>query len=220
MKQRNDKTGEKTGAKDISTRETLDTGEGLTAFCDAIIRERGVLRACNALGVDRGQVWLYLAKHPEAQAAVWQARQEAAHALFDECCEIADNAKREDWAIARLRIETRMRAAGKLNQRAYGDQPRNLTQTYVQGDVQIIATEEQRRAMIEARQKFLDKGKTGTGRDTGRHSLGAPSASPGVVTPQPEDPHTIHMRSFENGATEDQARLGTVDCADCSLNST
>src|SRR5262249_10455104 len=98
-KEHKDKIGKKAGTKDISTRETLNTPEGLTAFCDAIIRERGVLRACKALELDRGQAWLYLAKHPEAQAAVWLARQEAAHALFDECCEIADNAKREDWAI-------------------------------------------------------------------------------------------------------------------------
>jgi hypothetical protein len=138
------------------------------------MKERGVLKACKALGWDRGQVWLYLAKHPEAQAAVWQARQESAHSLFDECCEIADNAKREDWAIARLRIETRMRIAGKLNQRTYGDQPRSLTQTYVQGDVQIVATEEQRRSMIDARQRFLMQRNP----VIARHSLDAPSASP------------------------------------------
>jgi hypothetical protein len=193
----------------------LDTPEGLGTLYDAIVREKGVAKACKALGLDRKTVWLYLAKHPEAQAAASQARQETAHSLFDECCEIADNAKREDWAIARLRIETRMRIAGKLNQRTYGDQPRSLTQTYVQGDVQIVATEEQRRSMIDARQRFLMQRNP----EIARHSLDAPSASPGVVRPQPknqagtpigsttapEDPLVIHMRSFENGSSEDQA---------------
>src|SRR5690349_8859617 len=109
------------GACRIPTRAKvdLDTLEGLAALCDAIIEEKGVAKACKALGLHRKNVWLYLAKHPEAQAAVSLARQETAHALFDECCEIADNTQREDWAIARLRIETRMRVAGKLNQRAY-----------------------------------------------------------------------------------------------------
>ena len=197
------------------TRLNLDTPEGLGTLCDAIVREKGVAKACKALGLDRKTVWLYLAKHPEAQAAASQARQETAHSLFDECCEIADNAKREDWAIARLRIETRMRAAGKLNQRAYGDQPRNVTQTYVQGDVQIVATEEQRRSMIDARQRFLMQRNP----DIATHSLDEPSASLGAVRPQPEnkaataigsttvpeDPYVTQMRSFENGSSEDQA---------------
>jgi hypothetical protein len=43
-------------------------------------------------------------------------KQDTADSLYDECVQIADNAKREDWAIARLRIETRMRAAGALDQ--------------------------------------------------------------------------------------------------------
>src|SRR5215467_5143901 len=127
----------------IPTRErvNLDTSEGLGVLCDAIIKEKGVAKVCKALGLDRKNVWLYLAKHPEAKAAVWGARQETADSMYDECIQIADNAKREDWAIARLRIETRMRAAGKLNQRTYGDQPRSLHQTYVAGNVEIKADE-------------------------------------------------------------------------------
>jgi hypothetical protein len=223
MKKYKGKIRKKRGAKDISTREALDTEEGLTAFCDAIVRERGVLKACNALGLDRGQIWLYLAKHPDAQTAVSLARQETAHALFDECCDIADNAKREDWAIARLRIETRMRAAGKLNQRAYGDQPRHLTQTYVQGNVEIKADENTRRAMIDARARFLADRTDSDRTDSARRSPDAASASQRVAAPPPrlkvgrpigsiigpEDPMVTHMRSFENGITEDQAIAGT-----------
>lgn len=135
-------------------RPKLDTSEGLATFCDAIIRERGVAKACKALALDRKHVWLYLAKNPEAQAAVWQARQHTAHALYDECVQIADDSKL-DPRDRHIRIDTRMRVAGKLNQRAYGDQPRNLTQTYVAGDVQVVADEEARRVMIQARERFL-----------------------------------------------------------------
>jgi hypothetical protein len=69
--------------------------------------------------------------------------------------------------------------------------------------------------MIDARQRFLMQRNP----EIARHSLDAPSASPGVVRPQPknqagtpigsttapEDPLVIHMRSFENGSSEDQA---------------
>jgi len=214
MKGRKNKALAVTKASRISTRAkvNLDTVEGLEALCDAIIREKGVARACKALGLDRKNVWLYLAKHPEAKAAVWGARQETADSMYDECVQIADNAKKEDWAIARLRIETRMRAAGKLNQQAYGDQPRHLSQTYVAGNVEIKADEATRQALIEARQQYLGKGAD----KTANHSLDAPSASPIVpgrpkiqasipieLTSPPDDPHSIHMRSFENGIPED-----------------
>ena len=165
-----------------SMRETanlLDTPEGLAALCDAIIRERGVVKACKALGLDRSIVWLYLAKHPEAQAAVWGARHETSHALYDECLQIADDSSL-DPRDRHIRIETRMRVAGKLNQRTYGDQPRNLTQTYVAGDVQIMADENTRTAMIEARERFLQRSP-----DSDSASC-APSASPGEVTPGPK----------------------------------
>ena len=180
----------------------------LAALCDAIIRERGVVKACKALGLDRGIVWLYLAKHPEAQAAVWQARQETAHALWDECVQIADDSSL-DPRDRHIRIDTRMRVAGKLNQRAYGDQPRSLTQTYVAGDVQLVADENTRRAMIEARERFLQRSS-----DIDRHAPAAPLASPGVVRPQPqlqagtpigqtqspEDPQLAWMKSYEQSA--------------------
>jgi len=202
------------GHKSTRERLDLDTTEGLGALCDAIIKEKGVARACKALGLDRKTVWLYLARHPEAQAAAWLARQECAHALFDECCEIADNAKREDWAIARLRIETRMRAAGKLNQRAYGDQPRHLSQTYVAGNVEIKSDENTRQALILARQHYLGQSSP----DTAKHLLAAPSASPVAIPPEPikqtgkpicsatepEDPLAVHMRSFEKDSSEDE----------------
>jgi hypothetical protein len=195
------------------TAELLDKPEGLTAFCDAIIRERGVIKACKALGLDRSIVWLYLAKHPEAQAAVWGARQETSHALYDECIQIADDSSL-DPRDRHIKIETRMRVAGKLNQRAYGDQPRHLSQTYVAGNVEIKADENTRQALILARQSYLVQRSP----DTARHSLPAPSLSPVSVAAEPikqpgeasnsttasDDPHIIHMRSFEKDRSEDE----------------
>jgi len=178
MKRRKNKDVAPGEANHNSTRAraNLDTPEGLAVFCDAIIRERGVAKACKAMGLDRKLVWLYLAKHPEAQAAVWQARQETAHALYDECVHIADDSSL-DPRDRHIRIDTRMRVAGKLNQRAYGDPgPRTLHQTYVAGDVQVVADEETRRKMIEARQRFLKPSP-----DIARRSLDAVSASSGVV---------------------------------------
>jgi len=201
----------------------LETPEGLAAFCEAEIRERGVAKGCKALALDQNLVWFYLAKHPEAQGAVWQARQETAHALYDECVQIADDSK-PDPRDRHIRIDTRMRVVGKLNQRAYGDQPRSLTQTYVAGDVQLMADENTRKAMIQARERFLQRGT-----DIARRSLDAPSASPEVVRPHPEnkaataigsttapeDPYVTRMRSFENGISEDQATCGTDQLGRC-----
>jgi len=102
--------------------------------------------------------------------------------------------------------------AGKLNQRAYGDQPRHLSQTYVAGNVEIRADEATRQALIEARQRYLGQ----RGPDTARLLLAAASASQPKIqagtpidsTTPPEDPHIIHMRSFEQGTSEDQAIIG------------
>ncbi|WP_299327627.1 hypothetical protein [Parasphingopyxis sp.] len=49
------------------------------------------------------------------------ARARGVHALAEECLEIADTAKPEDVAVARVRIDTRLRLAGKWLPKIYGN---------------------------------------------------------------------------------------------------
>ena len=64
-----------------------------------------------------------------------------------------------DWAKARVAMDGYKWAACKYYPKQYGDQsPRTLHQTYVAGDVKVVADEGQRKAMIDARQKFLKPG--------------------------------------------------------------
>jgi hypothetical protein len=187
-----------------STRPSFDDPASLAAFCDAIIRERGVAKACKSLGLDRKLVWLYLSKHPEAHAAVWHARQETAHALYDECIQIADDAKL-DPRDRHIRIETRMRVAGKLNQRTYGEQPRPGTQVNVlgAGEVKLVCDANTRQALIQERQRLLEAGpKRLPEPEQPKLQAGTP-IGPTIV---PEDPKITQMKSLEGCISEDQAR--------------
>jgi hypothetical protein len=80
----------------------------------------------------------WIAKEPSFAEHYGRAREHAAHTLFDQMLDIADDSSRdllEDGspnnaaiARARLQIETRARVAGKLAPRVYGERIEQLTQ--------------------------------------------------------------------------------------------
>jgi hypothetical protein len=84
-------------------------------------------------------IYDWIGKEPSFAEFYGRAREQAAHTLFDQCIDIADDSSLDlledgsanSAAIARakLRIETRMRVAGKLAPRVYGERIEQLNQT-------------------------------------------------------------------------------------------
>ena len=84
-------------------------------------------------------IYDWIAKEPSFAEHYGRARESAAHTLFDQMIDIADDSSRdllEDGsannaaiARARLQIETRARVAGKLHARVYGERIEALPQT-------------------------------------------------------------------------------------------
>ena len=86
----------------------------------------------------QGTIYRMLAEEPFFREIYTRARESAAHTLFDQMIDIADDSSRDlladgsanNAAIARARIqiETRARVAGKLAPRVYGERIEQLTQ--------------------------------------------------------------------------------------------
>ena len=84
-------------------------------------------------------IYDWIGKEPSFAEHYGRAREHAAHTLFDQMLDIADDSSRdllEDGsannaaiARARLQIETRARVAGKLAPRVYGERIEQLNQT-------------------------------------------------------------------------------------------
>ena len=84
-------------------------------------------------------VFGWIEKHPSFGEKYARARELAAHALFDQMIDIADDCSKdllEDGSAnnaaiqrARLRVDTRARIAGKLAPKVYGERVEQLAQT-------------------------------------------------------------------------------------------
>jgi hypothetical protein len=87
----------------------------------------------------QGTIYRMIAEEPFFREIYTRARENAAHTLFDQMIDIADDFSRDlladgsanNAAIARARIqiETRARVAGKLCARTYGERVEQLAQT-------------------------------------------------------------------------------------------
>lgn len=155
------------------TPQRLNDPEQRNALFEAIVEHGGVRKACEALRINRSSLYLYAATHPEFDTAFKAARKMAAEMMWDECIEIADD-KTGDWMTvsdgrggtkqvpnqeviqrSRVRIETRMRVAGKLVEHL-ADKPMIEQNTY-NDNRQIIVTDE-KRAQLQERLKRLQQG--------------------------------------------------------------
>ena len=84
-------------------------------------------------------IYDWIKKEPSFAEHYGRAREQAAHTLFDQMIDIADDSSKDllddgsannaAIARARLQIETRARVAGKLAPRVYGERIEALTQT-------------------------------------------------------------------------------------------
>ena len=87
----------------------------------------------------QGTIYRMIAQEPFFREIYARAREQAAHTLFDQMIDIADDSSKdllEDGsannaaiARARLQIDTRARVAGKLAPRVYGERIEQLAQT-------------------------------------------------------------------------------------------
>jgi hypothetical protein len=109
-------------------------------ICDAIASTpRGLEHICAAEDMPApSTVYGWLNRHPEFLEKYLRARAVQAHVLMDQCVEIADDVRHDTKLVRRgedtdevqnaefiqrskIRIDTRMRMAGKLNPKHYGD---------------------------------------------------------------------------------------------------
>jgi len=70
---------------------------------------------------NKATVFRWLGAHPEFRDQYARARESQADSYVDDIADIADLAKPEDVAVARLRVDARKWAAGKLRPKVYGD---------------------------------------------------------------------------------------------------
>ena len=146
----------------------LDDPELRERLIDAILETRSIKKACTQAGVSQA-VWFYYIAKPEnhdLKLVFDEVRKATVDVLFEECKAIADDDK-DDMAEddkgrlipnsaavqrARLRIDTRMRIAGKLKPKDYGDQPAVAINTQTNN---ILCDEETRAKIQEMRQRLL-----------------------------------------------------------------
>lgn len=132
-------------------------------ICERLADGESLRSICSSDGMPRQTtVFRWLAAHAEFRERYARAREAQADALFDECLEIADDA-RNDWMVkngkdsvgwelngehvqrSKLRIDARRWMAAKLQPKRYGDKV-EVEQT---GTLTIV-TKEQRDAAVAA----------------------------------------------------------------------
>jgi transposase-like protein len=92
-------------------------------ICLLISEDLSVRKICERQGLpERRTIYRWLAQHDEFRHQYARARELQADYLFDECLDIADEAKDlVEIQRARLRIDARKWMAGKLAPKKYGD---------------------------------------------------------------------------------------------------
>lgn len=143
-----------------STPERLDDPLERDKLWTAIVEHGSVNKAAKALGLVKPAIYLKARKDEAFAAELLAAEATNLRQLVDECIEIADSTDKDAWGIARLRIETRMRLAGKLIPHIYGDQP--STKVDIHNVVGIVCDEKQRAKLIEQRSRLMLANQTGS----------------------------------------------------------
>lgn len=134
------------------TQFRLDDERERETFLDAVTETGSVQKACKLVGMHRATVYRYANKNAEFAKQFINARAMAAEQHYDECIVIADD-EFLDPRDKHIRIETRMRVAGKLIQRL-SDKP--LAQINVDSR-SVIITEDKRASLQDRLSKLLLK---------------------------------------------------------------
>lgn len=112
-------------------RPSLFTQEMVDDICEKLASGRSLNSICTddkMPCIASVLAWLAKAEKPEATELhkdfldkYLRAREAQADVIFDECLDIIDSATVEDIAVKKERVNTRMRMAGKLKPKKYGD---------------------------------------------------------------------------------------------------
>jgi hypothetical protein len=116
------------------TTYNADMGE---MICERLARGESLASVCEGKGMPGvSTVFQWIAAQPVFAEGYARARDIMAHAIFDECLAIADEATGDidkegtpnntNVQRAKLRIDTRFRMAGKLNPKVYSDRMEQL----------------------------------------------------------------------------------------------
>lgn len=145
-----------TASVKLSTKERLADADERSALFDAIAQYGSVAAACEVLGLDRTTVHRLSAKDPdfreqfnEARGVAWDMRIDNANALID-------SATVENWQLAKFKIDSQLRIAGKLLPKTYGDTPAAAV-TVNNQVVQLVCDETTRARLIDLRAKLLSQ---------------------------------------------------------------
>jgi len=140
-------------------------------ICDKLSNGVSLQKICQQDGYPaQSAIYVWIAQEPFFKEIYTRARENAAHTLFDQMIDIADDSSADlledgsanNAAIARakLQIDTRARVAGKLCARVYGErvealsQSVNITNNNLTIDAQSLGADQRnalRRALIAAR---------------------------------------------------------------------
>jgi hypothetical protein len=128
-------------AKELVSRKPVIpyTEELAIQICEELSNGVSLARICARPEMPaQGTIYRMIVENPFFREIYTRARENAAHTLFDEMIDIADDSSRdllEDGsannaaiARARLQIETRARVAGKLAPRVYGERVEQFAQ--------------------------------------------------------------------------------------------
>jgi hypothetical protein len=170
------------------------TPETLERLVKALSDGLTIKQACLAAGIGETTLARWKDEHPGLVPQLEQAR---------------ERARQDALATIKRAGDTDWRAKKAFLELSYPEYRQPTTKVEVNtsaqaGELQVICTEEQRRAMIEARQRFL--------LDNAKPQLEQKRLEPGKpigATHCPEDPKIAKAREFEGGITADQAICGT-----------
>ena len=144
-------------------------------ICDKLSNGVSLQKICQQEGYPaQSAIYVWIAQEPFFKEIYTRARENAAHTLFDQMIDIADDSSADlledgsanNAAIARakLQIDTRARVAGKLCARVYGErvealaQTVNVTNNNLTIDAQSLGADQRnalRHALIAARDSKL-----------------------------------------------------------------
>jgi hypothetical protein len=102
------------------TRPTIYTDELAEKICDLLAEGKSMVKACEALGVCRRTVNLWLKKNPEFANMTVEARESYSDDIVDKLIEIAGD-ETKDYHTRRLLIDSIKWVAGKQRPKKYSE---------------------------------------------------------------------------------------------------
>lgn len=135
----------------LPTEQRLEHKSERDKLFEAIVSHGNVSKAAAAIGMVRQNIYRYSHEHKEFAQDFLIARAIAAEALYDECISIADD-ENLDPRARHIRIETRIRVAGKLIPRL-SDRPPTVNIDNRQ--ITVEASDPERARLIKMREDAL-----------------------------------------------------------------